>query len=32
MKEIDTGVPPMSWNDRVRQQAASTPPPIPSGD
>jgi dihydropyrimidine dehydrogenase (NAD+) subunit PreA len=32
MKEIDTGRAPMTWNDRVRQSAASSTPPMPSGD
>jgi dihydropyrimidine dehydrogenase (NAD+) subunit PreA len=32
MKEVDDGRGPMTWNDRVRNQAASCPPPIPSGD
>ena len=34
MKEVETGLPPMSWNDRVRQQATAQPgcelPPKPS--
>jgi dihydropyrimidine dehydrogenase (NAD+) subunit PreA len=32
MKQIDTGLPPMTWNDRVRQTSASCAPPMPSGD
>ena len=36
MKEVPTGLPPMSWNDRARQQAGAEPgcalPPTPSGD
>jgi len=40
MKEVETGLPPMTWNDRVRQQAAGGvypdaaigAPPTPSGD
>jgi dihydropyrimidine dehydrogenase (NAD+) subunit PreA len=32
MKELDDGRGPMTWNDRVRNQTASCPPPIPSGD
>jgi len=32
MKQVDAGRPPLSWNDRVRQQSASCPPPVPSGD
>jgi dihydropyrimidine dehydrogenase (NAD+) subunit PreA len=36
MKEVPTGLPPMSWNDRVRQQSGAEPgcalPPTPSGD
>jgi dihydropyrimidine dehydrogenase (NAD+) subunit PreA len=30
MKEIDTGLAPMSWNDRMRQSPASSAPPISS--
>ncbi len=36
MKEVETGLPPMSWNDRERQQVGAEPgrglPPTPSGD
>jgi dihydropyrimidine dehydrogenase (NAD+) subunit PreA len=32
MKEIDTGRGPMTWNDRVRNQAASCAPPAPAAD
>ncbi|HJY86861.1 MAG TPA: NAD-dependent dihydropyrimidine dehydrogenase subunit PreA [Candidatus Acidoferrales bacterium] len=36
MREVPTGLPPMSWNDRARQQAGARPgcalPPTPSGD
>jgi dihydropyrimidine dehydrogenase (NAD+) subunit PreA len=32
MKEVDSGLAAMSWNDRVRQSAASSTPPMPSGD
>jgi hypothetical protein len=32
MKEVDSGRAPMSWNDRMRQSAASCTPPMPSGD
>jgi dihydropyrimidine dehydrogenase (NAD+) subunit PreA len=32
MKQVDAGRAPMSWNDRMRQQAASCAPPMPSGD
>ena len=32
MKEVDSGLPPVSWNERVRQSAASCTPPMPSGD
>ncbi len=31
MRQVDTGLPAMSWNDRVLQQAAGAPP-TPSGD
>ena len=32
MKQVDPGRSPLSWNDRVRQQSGSCPPPVPSGD
>ena len=32
MKQVDSGRAPMSWNERVRQEAAFGPRPIPSGD
>jgi dihydropyrimidine dehydrogenase (NAD+) subunit PreA len=32
MREVNTGMPPMTWNERVRQQASSCAPPMPSGD
>jgi dihydropyrimidine dehydrogenase (NAD+) subunit PreA len=32
MKQVDGGRTPMSWNDRVRRQGGSCPPPVPSGD
>ncbi len=36
MKDVPTGLPPMSWNDRARQQSGAEPgcalPPTPSGD
>jgi dihydropyrimidine dehydrogenase (NAD+) subunit PreA len=32
MEKVDQGGPPMSWNDRIRGQAADYPPPVPSGD
>jgi dihydropyrimidine dehydrogenase (NAD+) subunit PreA len=32
MREIDTDRAPVSWNERVRQSAASCTPPMPSGD
>jgi dihydropyrimidine dehydrogenase (NAD+) subunit PreA len=32
MKQVDAGRSPMSWNDRMRQQAASCAPPMASGD
>ncbi len=32
MREVDTGMQPITWNERMRQQAASWPPPMPSGN
>ena len=32
MKQVDAGRPPLSWNERMRQQSAPCPPPVPSGD
>jgi len=32
MEPIDTGEPPMSWNDRMRQSKATLSLPFPSGD
>jgi dihydropyrimidine dehydrogenase (NAD+) subunit PreA len=32
MKQVDAGRAPMSWNDRVRQQAACCARPTPAGD
>jgi Fe-S-cluster-containing hydrogenase component 2 len=32
MKQVGTGRPPMSWNDRTRSQTPSCAPPTPSGD
>jgi dihydropyrimidine dehydrogenase (NAD+) subunit PreA len=32
MEEVDAGHAPMSWNDRLRQQADSCPPPMAGGD
>jgi hypothetical protein len=32
MKQVDSGRAPMTWNDRMRQQSGSCPPPVPSGD
>lgn len=32
MREVNTGKQPMTWNERVRQQAASCAPPMPSGN
>ena len=32
MKQVDSGRAPMTWNDRMKQQAASCTPPIPSSD
>jgi dihydropyrimidine dehydrogenase (NAD+) subunit PreA len=32
MREVDTGKPPMSWNQRTRPQAGSCAPPTPSGN
>ena len=32
MREVDTGRPPMSWNQRTGAQASSCAPPTPSGN
>jgi dihydropyrimidine dehydrogenase (NAD+) subunit PreA len=32
MREVDTGKPPMSWNQRTGAQAGSCAPPTPSGN
>ena len=32
MREVTTGKPPISWNERMQQQASSCAPPMPSGN